>query len=302
MAGAGQFMSPANLLMVDSREIDGGSLAAMNLLDRAIVVLNATDTYGDAARFDDEFVTDASLAASDAPGDDRAVSGDRKTAIDGHPERAGGCGAHPSGLSGCLLKDLLEFLDPRTGGGAGAHQRSGLEKRSLDQLAYFFFNQIDPTRFREVALREDQDAGGQIEHPENVEVFSSLAVDRVIRGDDEEGQIHPGGSSQHVADESFVTWDIDDTKSVRAHDEFGEAQFDGDAPFFFFGKSVGIDASEGSNERRLAVIDVSGGSQDEVGRHGWRFGGGGVGGSLGGTRDGFECVTRPVDVVLSHPP
>ena len=302
MAGAGQFMSPANLLMVDSCEIDGGSLAAVNLFDCAIVVLNAADAYGDTSRFDNEFVTDASLAASDAPGDDRAVSGDGKTAIDGHPERAGGCGTHAGGLSGRLLQDLLEFLDPGTGRGAGAHQRSGLEKRSLNQLAHFFFNQIDPTGFREVALREDQDAGGQIEHPENVEVFSGLAVDRVIRGDDEEGQIHPGGSSQHVANESFVTWDIDDAKSVGADDEFGEAQFDRDAPFFFFGKSVGVDAREGSNKRRLAVIDVSGGSQDEVGRHGWCFGGGGVGVSLGGTRDGFECVTRPVDVVLLHPP
>jgi hypothetical protein len=45
--------------------------------------------------------------------------------------------------------------------------------------------------------------------------------------------------------------------------EVGEAEVDGDAAAFFFFESIGVDSGEGSYQRSLTVIDVSGGAYDE---------------------------------------
>ena len=43
-----------------------------------------------------------------------------------------------------------------------------------------------------------------------------------------------------------------------------EAEVDGDAAALFFFQTVGVDAGEGADQRGLAVIDVSGGADDDV--------------------------------------
>ena len=44
-----------------------------------------------------------------------------------------------------------------------------------------------------------------------------------------------------------------------------EAELDGDAAFLLFLQAIGIDAGERVHERALAVIDVAGGADDDVG-------------------------------------
>jgi hypothetical protein len=48
--------------------------------------------------------------------------------------------------------------------------------------------------------------------------------------------------------------------------QIGKADVDGDAAFLFLLQPVGVDAGQGLDQRRLAVIDVPGGPDDDV-RH-----------------------------------
>src|SRR5690606_38021981 len=77
-------------------------------------------------------------------------------------------------------------------------------------------------------------------------------------------------------------WSSDVCSSDLA--EVGEAEIDGDAAAPLLGKAVGVDAGERSNERGLAVVDVTGRAEDEVGHQ--RL-------SSASTRNGSERSVAP---------
>jgi len=58
---------------------------------------------------------------------------------------------------------------------------------------------------------------------------------------------------------------IDDTQMLPAGKiKGGESEFNGNAPFFFLLSSIGIRAGQRLNQAGLAMIDMSGGSQDNL--------------------------------------
>src|SRR5207244_3084876 len=52
--------------------------------------------------------------------------------------------------------------------------------------------------------------------------------------------------------------------------KFGETQFDRHAPALFLGEPVGVRPREGHDQRTFAMVDMAGGSEDEVA--GWHAG------------------------------
>ena len=56
---------------------------------------------------------------------------------------------------------------------------------------------------------ECDDAGGEPEQGEDLHVFARLRHDRVIRRDDEHGQVETRGTGEHVANESLVARHVD---------------------------------------------------------------------------------------------
>ena len=57
--------------------------------------------------------------------------------------------------------------------------------------------------------------------------------------------------------------DEPDPGTVVQH-EVREADVDGDAPFFLLLQAIGIGAGQGLDQKALAVIDVSGGADDDL--------------------------------------
>ena len=99
-------------------------------------------------------------------------------------------------------------------------------------------------------------------------MFASLRFDAFIGGNDENDEIDSAHAREHVADKTLVTGDIDETHANCAaigggKVEMRETDVDGDAAAFFFFEAVGIHASQGFDERCLAMIDVSGGADDD---------------------------------------
>ncbi len=68
---------------------------------------------------------------------------------------------------------------------------------------------------------------------------------------------------QHVADEADVAGHVHERQlPPRRQRRPGEAEVDGETPGLFLGEAVRVDAGEGEDQRRLAVIDVAGGGDD----------------------------------------
>ena len=72
--------------MGDPGEVDGGALAAMGLLDGAVVVLDRADADPLATREPLHLVADAEATIDDGPRHDGAVTLDDERAIDRHAE------------------------------------------------------------------------------------------------------------------------------------------------------------------------------------------------------------------------
>jgi hypothetical protein len=74
----------------------------------------------------------------------------------------------------------------------------------------------------------------------------------------------PPAPATMVRTKRLVAGDVDDAGvQTTAELPSGEAELDGDAAAFLFGEAVGVDAGEGADEGGLAVVDVTGGADDE---------------------------------------
>ena len=96
-------------------------------------------------------------------------------------------------------------------------------------------------------------------------VLPGLGHDAFVGGDDHDHDIDPGGAGHHVLDEFFMTGDVHhpDVLPVRQV-EGGKAQLDGDSALFLLFQAVGVGAGHRLDQGGLAVIDVSGRTEDDL--------------------------------------
>ena len=88
-----------------------------------------------------------------------------------------------------------------------------------------------------------------------------LGHDPVVRGDHQQGDVYGADPGDHRLDEALVSRDVDDRRLLP---EEGEPELDGDAAGFFLGSAVGVGPGEGLDQQGLAVVDVTGGSNNRV--------------------------------------
>ena len=95
-------------------------------------------------------------------------------------------------------------------------------------------------------------------------MFAGLGHDTFVGGDDQHDEVHTGGAGHHVLDEAFMAGHVHDAQAFATrHGDPGEAQFDGDAAPLLFFQTVTVDARQRADQRCLAVVDVTGGTQDQ---------------------------------------
>jgi len=95
-------------------------------------------------------------------------------------------------------------------------------------------------------------------------VLARLRHDAVVGRDDQDHDVDPRRARDHVLHEPLVTGHVDDPDRAPVRQlEAREAEVDRHPALDFLLEAVGIDACERLHERRLAVIDVSGGADDD---------------------------------------
>ena len=97
------------------------------------------------------------------------------------------------------------------------------------------------------------------------EVLARLRHHALVGGDHQQGEVDAADARQHVLDEALVAGHVHDLdrEPVGLLQE-GEAEVDRDAARLLLGQPVGVGAGERLDERRLAVVDVAGGADDDV--------------------------------------
>ena len=149
----------------------------------------------------------------------------------------------------------------------GDDRRVG-EERVPHQFADLQRHDLARRLVHQVGLGQRDDAVPDAEELEDFEVLAGLRHDRVVGRDDEQRQVDAGRPGEHVLDEPLVPGHVHDAEPELAEVEVGEADVDGDAAGLLLRQPVAVDAGERLDERRLAVVDVPGGAEDQVAWHG----------------------------------
>ncbi len=176
-------------------------------------------------------------------------------------------GAARLGLAAHLEQGRLQFGDALAGVGRGGNQRSGLQEGAVDQVADLQLDHLAGGLVHQVALGQGDHSVLESQQLQDFQVLARLRHDRVVGRDHQHGQVDTGGPGQHVLDKTLVAGNIDNAQPEGGQLQVSEANVNGDAAGFFFGQAVAVNAGQGLDQRGLAVVDVPGGAQDQVGHH-----------------------------------
>ncbi len=266
LAGMREQIAAREVVDGDAAEVEGRAMAGRRALDRRAVHLDAAHACRHARRDDRELVAGGDLAAEHGAGDDRAEALDREHAVDRQPEHAGL-------RAGWQLVDragqrAAQVVEPGAGARGHRHHRRVGQERAGDGGADLAGDHLDPLGVDEIALRQHDQAAPHAEQVADVEVLARLRHHALVGGDHEHDEVEPGRARDHRLDEPLVSGDVDDDgDGAVAECEAGEPELGRDAARLLDREAVGVDPGQRADERRLAVIDVPGGPDDDRMEH-----------------------------------
>ena len=252
----------------ESCEIQRGALSCDGGFGGRAMNLHAANSHALAGGKYFEFFFFADRPGNERAGDDRAEAFHGEDAIDGKASQRRR--VFRGNFGGDLGERGFQLVQ------ACARQRTHsdyrrlrrIEKRSAHIIFHFQSHHFERLRIHRIGFCEHGDAAADGQQAADIEVFASLRLDPFIGGDDQQHQVDAAHARQHVAHKALVAGDIDEAQANSAaigggEFEVGKADVDGDAAPLFFFEAVGIDAGQGFHQRRLAVIDMSGGADDD---------------------------------------
>src|SRR5213078_194297 len=197
------------------------------------------------------------------PRHDRAGPGHREDAVDRQPEQV-----FRRPLDQVVRNQAQrrpELVQPLPGERRRGDRRLPRDPAPLQPLAHLGPYEVEPLGLHQVPFGDDGNAAAHPEQLDDGEVLLGLRHEPLVGRHHEQGDVDAGRTCQHVADEPLVSRDVYDAGlDVVAEGEWREAQVDRDPPALLLLPPVRIDAGEGLDERRLTVVDVTGGADYEA--------------------------------------
>ena len=216
-------------------------------------------------------VADREPARPRRAGDDRADAGEREGAIHRHAEEIAG----PRG-------DLARGVGrDRRAGARRCPSRSGPTRRPAGSNAHRRSGQAlarappRPARAHSGSTRSALVTTGMprgyAELLEDGEMLLGLRHDALVGRDDQQREVDARRAGHHRPDEVLVARARPRRpRPPAAEIQRGEVEVDRDAPAPLLGQAVHRDAGQRGDQRRLAVVDVSGGADDHAATQGRR--------------------------------
>ena len=262
-SGFGQLIAALNVLLGNSGQVDRGALAGLDLVNRAAVHLEPADAQwlpfgvlGDRGIL-------VQLSGHHGAGDDRAESFDGEGAV--HRKAEGMVGIVTLNTGGQTGQFGAQLGHAFSGDGGDRHHGGVFQKGSLHGFPHVLRAELQQFLVHQVCAGEGDQPLADAQQVADMEVFAGLGHHSSVRRDDHQHRIHARRPRQHVVDESLVAGNVHEGDLIAdIVGVMGETDVDGDAACFFLGEAVRVDAGQSLDQRRFSMIDVSGGTDDEV--------------------------------------
>ncbi len=124
---------------------------------------------------------------------------------------------------------------------------------------------LEQLPLHEIRLRERDHAAPHPEHLEDAQVLAGLRHHPFVGGHDQQRAVDPRRPGDHGVHETLVPGDVDERELdlPRRVRERREPEHERDAAPLLLGQAVAVDAGQGLDQRGLAVVDVTGGAEDD---------------------------------------
>ncbi|MBK7701413.1 MAG: hypothetical protein IPI34_00265 [bacterium] len=264
-AGAGRdhLEAALHLVLLDAVQREGQPLARASTRDRAAVGLHVAHAHLGAGRRQFQHVAHSGLAAPAGAGHHDPGARHGEDPVHGQPEGAVAAAAGQRGrLGGERDAQVVQTL---AGARRDQHRGAVLQERAAREVAHLLERDLGEVAVDQVELGDDDDAAAHPERGQDLQVLHGLGHDPLVRGHHQQREVDAAGPGDHLPHEALVAGHVDDAqgRAVR-QGQLREAQFDADAALLLLLEAVGLDAGQRLDQRRLAVVHVAGGAQDEA--------------------------------------
>ncbi len=255
--GRDEGVTPADIAPLHARQVDGHALAGLRSTDRRVVHVHRPDAHVATGGLQSKSVPLGDRARPQRPRDDRPDPFQREDAVD---EQAGGeVGASLLGRRRDFLERGTQLVEALAG-----HAADRDDVRAGDELARFLERELERLGVDGVGFRDRDDSALDSEETQDREVLVRLRPRAFRRVDHEQEEVDAGRPRHHRAHEPLVAGDVDERQRATAGQlERRIAEVDRDPARLLLGEPVGVLARERPDERRLAVVDVTGGSDGQ---------------------------------------
>ncbi len=265
-----QHGAPLEAVDPPARDVQGNAPRTRSI-DRPAVDLDLARPDGTIVRTRDDAEHRAALDRNAAEGarDDRPAAANGEHAIDREaaagrgvsPERPGRAVARPVAHCHQGGEHRLETVTAQRGDG---HDRRSAKRRRRHERPHLLDDLVDPSRARDVGLRHDDQAVVDPERVEQLEVLAGLGSRPVVGGDHQQRRVDLARPDEHVADQPVVPGNIDEVELGPVfQDQVRVPDVDRHPAGSLLGQPIGVDPGQRPEQARLAVIDVTGGPDDD---------------------------------------
>ena len=198
---------------VDSRDVDGNSVARADASPRLTERLERADPTGGVPGLDHDVVVDGESAAGEGARDDGAGTPRGEDPIDPQPRPP------PIDRAWSTCDESIErpeqLVHARAGGRGGLDHFRRFEERARDMVADVETGKRGVIRVDEIDLREGDHPVRDPEQLEDAQVLLALRLPSFGRGDDEKAGVYRTDAGEHVLDEAHVARDVDERDALR---------------------------------------------------------------------------------------
>ncbi len=138
------------------------------------------------------------------------------------------------------------------------YDRGPVEEGALGVFGDLQCGQLQKVFVDLIDLGQGHHAVGDAEKIQNAQVLLRLRLPALGRGHDEDAAVDRAHPGQHVAQESDVSWHVDQRhRAIRREGQAGEAEVDGESPLLLLGPTIGVGAGECPHQGGLAMVDMA---------------------------------------------
>ena len=262
-SGAQQDRAPPEVGLLDATEVERRASAARGPIHRRTVDLDLANPRLETARHRAHRHPALEGTAPESAGDDRTAALDAEHPVDREARRPARETAPADPLDE-RLQGSAELVEAEARHRRDGHDGCAGEDRPFEEGGRRRDDRGGPGGVDRIGLRHDGDPVRDPEGVEQLEMLDGLGARAVVGRNDEQRGVDLAGPDEHVPDELVVARDVDEVE-LRAVREghVGIPHVDRHPPPALLGKAVGIDPGERAEQRRLAVIDVPRGPDDD---------------------------------------